>query len=344
MANERRRMSVAAALSVAAVGFAAFRGLGAEKPVLTEQDRNKQTLNFPRDPPLVAVGDTSRLVFHVSPLSGQGLLSEQTRNALKTILKMTGGAHIVHIRAFSAGSGDVRRIPQIVSDVLGDKHWPLPSISVLQAGALTQDDAQVVLETVSEGKKPVNKDGLAFYSAETVVAREPTMPLKPLLQEAIGQLSAKMKGEPALSVTCFVSDLDGAAELQSMVAAGFPGAAIDLVQPRRLAWQTAASCEGVSRGGGIKTPRIAFSGTQIGFGTEAKDAALAVRRLDRALSDAGAPHIEDAALIRLYLLSPATGPVALKQLAGPAPVATFSVEGVGPESAGFAIDADAPVP
>src|ERR1700685_1339897 len=127
--------------------------------LLPAQKQNTETLKLPQDPPLVAVGETARLVFHVSPLSSQVLLWQQVRDALKAILKLNGGAQIVHIRAFSAGNGDVRRIPQIVSDVLGDKRGPLPSISVLQVGALTLHDAQVVLETVSVGKKEVNKDG-----------------------------------------------------------------------------------------------------------------------------------------------------------------------------------------
>jgi hypothetical protein len=152
-----------------------------------------------------------------------------------------------------------------------------------------------------------------------------------------------MNGKPALSVTCLVSDLDGARELLHIVASRFPGAATNLVQSRRLAWQTEASCEGVSGGGGITAPRIAFSGTQVAFGVEEKDAAVAIQRLDKGLSDAGAPRTANAALLRLYLISPATGPAALKQLTGPASVTTFSVEGVGPVSAGFAIDAVAPV-
>jgi hypothetical protein len=89
--------------------------------------------------------------------------------------------------------------------------------------------------------------------------------------------------------------------------------------------------------------RLAFSGTQIAFGVEEKDAALALQRLDRALTEAGAPRAEDGALLRLYLISPSTGPVAAKQIKGSAPVATYSVESVGPATAGFAIDAVAPV-
>jgi hypothetical protein len=317
--------------------------LPAQRPPITQQDKNNQTLFVPKDPPLVAVGETSRLMFHVSPLSGQGLLSQQTRDALKAILKLNGGAPIVHIRAFSAGNGDIRRIPQIVSDVLGDKHGPLPSVSVLQAGALTVGDAQIVLETISVGKKEVNKDGLTFHLAEAAVASDPAAPIKPLLQTALDQLAAKMNGKPALSVTCLVSILDGASELMSMVTSRFAGAATNLVQPRRLAFQTEASCEGVSRGGSLTTPRMAFSGTQVSFGVEEKDAALAVQRLDRALTEAGARSAGNAALVRFYLLSPTLAAVALKQLGGSAPTALFSVEGVGAASAGFAVDAVAPV-
>jgi len=314
----------------------------AQRPPATQQDKNNQTLNLPKDPPLIALGETSRLTFNVSPLSGRGLLSEQTRDALKAILKLNGGAPIVHIRAISAGNGDVRRIPQIVSDVLGDKHGPLPSVSVLQVGALPLDDAQIVLETVSVGKKEVNRDGVTFHSVETVVATAPADPLMPLLQKSIDQLAAKMNGNAALSVTCFVSTLDDAPDLLRMITSRFTGAAIDLVQSRRLAWQTEASCEGVSRGGGLTAPSLAFSGTQVSFGVEEKDAALAIQRLDRALTEAGAARSGDASIVRFYLLSPATAGVALKQLHGSAAAAMFSIEGVGPTSAGFAVDAVSP--
>lgn len=312
--------------------------------LLPAQKQNTQTLKLPQDPPLVAIGETARLVFHVSPLSSQGLPSQQVRDALKAVLKLNGGAPIVHVRAFSAGNGDVRRIPQIVSDVLGERHGPLPSVSVLQVGALPLEDAQIVLETVSVGKKDVNKDGVTFYPAETAVATEPTMPLKPLLQKAIDQLAAKMGGKPALAVTCFASELEGAEELLHMVTAAFPGAAVNLVQPRRLAWQTEASCEGVSRGAACAgAARIAFSGTQVAFGTEEKDAAVAVQRLDRALTEAGAAPAANAELLRIYVLSPATTAFARKQITGAVPVASVSVEGVGPVSAGFALDAVSPV-
>src|ERR1044071_9021225 len=79
------------------------------------------TLEVPKDPPATATAETSRLVFHVSPLSAKGLLSQQTRDALKALIKMTGGESIVKMRAFVAGSGDLRRVQAIVSEVFTEK-------------------------------------------------------------------------------------------------------------------------------------------------------------------------------------------------------------------------------
>src|SRR2546422_9463272 len=103
-----------------------------------------QTLALPQDPPATITAETSRLVFHVSPLSAKGLLSQQVRDALKALLKSTGGASIVKLRALVAGSGDLRRVPAIVSETFKDKHLPLPAVSVIQAGALPMEAAQAV--------------------------------------------------------------------------------------------------------------------------------------------------------------------------------------------------------
>jgi hypothetical protein len=303
-----------------------------------QQDKLSQSVKLPDDPPLVAIGETSRLTFQVSPLSGKGLLSEQTRDALKAILKLNKNTPIVHIRAFSAGNGDLRRIPQILADELGDKHWPLPSISVVQAGDLSLENAQVVLETVSVSKKEISKEGLTFVPAQTVLADQTESPVKPLLQKAIDQLAAKMSGTP-VAVTCYISAFQTGEDLLAMVQSRFTGAAVNVVQPRRIPWRTSASCEGVVRGG-MPAARLAFSGTQVAFGLEDKDAALAVQRLDRALTEAGAPASKDAALVRLYILTPEVGPIAQKQVSG----SLIPVENVAASSGGFALDAVASIP
>src|SRR5437763_12827086 len=100
-----------------------------------------QTLELPKDPPATITAETSRLVFHVSPLSAKGLLSQQVRDALKALLKSTGGATVVKLRAFVAGSGDLRRVPAIVSETFALKHLPLPAGRVIQVGALPLEGA-----------------------------------------------------------------------------------------------------------------------------------------------------------------------------------------------------------
>ena len=45
-----------------------------------------QVLELPKDPPQTVVVPTERLVFHVSPLSAKGLLSQQIRDAVKALV------------------------------------------------------------------------------------------------------------------------------------------------------------------------------------------------------------------------------------------------------------------
>jgi hypothetical protein len=262
-----------------------------------------QVLELPKDPPVVAIGDSTRLIFHVSPLSAKGLLSAQTRDALKAILKANGGGPVIHIRAFVAGSGDLRRVPQIVSEVFGEKHMPLPSVSVAQIGALPLVGAQVVLETVSEAKKQVSSTGLSFTSGPDLTASQ------------------------AIAVTCFVSDLAQAAGL----AARFPGAALDVVQPQLVPQRKMTICEAVTRSGA--PGRLAFSGTRVAFGAAEKDVALAFQRLDHDLADA------EVVSTNLYVVSGASGALAQKHLGKPGSLTVVPVEGVASIDGSFAVDA-----
>src|SRR5271155_4008063 len=107
-----------------------------------------QTLPVLKDPPAAVVADAARLTFHVSPLSAKGLLTQQTRDALQALLRANHGAPMVKLRAFVAGSGDVRRVQAIVSEILTDKKMPLPAVSTIQVGALPLEGAQVVIESI----------------------------------------------------------------------------------------------------------------------------------------------------------------------------------------------------
>ncbi len=291
-------------------------GISAKKK---NPDDITQTLDLPKDPPLVAVGETSRLTFHVSPLSAKGLLSQQTREALKAIFRENGGAQIIHIRAFVAGSGDLRRIPQIVSEVFTAKKMQLPSVSVVLAGALQLQDAQVVLETVSEAKKEVNPEGLLFIEAQPP-----------------DQLATRLATATALQVTCFVSSTDNTASL----AARFPSAAVDIVQGQRSPSHPGTNCEAIARGRKPGAAKLAFTGTQIAFGADKAAANLAFERLKRDLQAGGADESGIVAT-NVYALSDRTREL-IPSLPG---ILTFApVEGVASADGTFAVDSIAAVP
>jgi enamine deaminase RidA (YjgF/YER057c/UK114 family) len=310
-----------------------------------------QTLELPKDPPMVAIGETGRLVFHVSPLSAKGLLSQQTRDALKAILKMNGGAQLVHVRAFVAGSGDLRRVPQIVSEILTERKMSLPSVSVVQGGALPLEAAQVVLETVSMGKKEVNPGGLIFVEAQVeaqvAVANSPSAPLRPLLDQSLARLAERIQGATALKVSCFVSDLTGSSELSAAIAARFPAAVVDLVQTQRASPRTLAACEGIARAAGsgpaVKSPRLAFTGTQAAFGVEEQNARQAFQRLDRELAEAGVAA-SDIVSMSVYPLSLPIAELAGKVRPPQGALTMVPFEGVASIDSIFAVDAVAAVP
>ena len=67
-----------------------------------KKEEETQVLQLPKDPPSALTVETRRLVFHVTPLSAIGLLSQQTRDALKWLLHSTSGAAAVKLRAFSS--------------------------------------------------------------------------------------------------------------------------------------------------------------------------------------------------------------------------------------------------
>ncbi len=120
--------------------------LPVEQKSRKEKELPTQAVEAVRDPPMTAAVDAGRLVFRVTPLNPKGLLSSQVREALKWLLRQDQG--IVHLRAFVAGSGDMRRVQTVLSEIFTDRKLPLPSLTVVQAGALPEG-AQVVIESAA---------------------------------------------------------------------------------------------------------------------------------------------------------------------------------------------------
>jgi hypothetical protein len=282
-------------------------------------DLPTQKLSETKDPPAVAVADGARLVFHVSPLSSKGLLSQQVRDALSAILKANGGAAVVHLRAFVAGNGDLRRIPQIVSEVFTKKKLAIPSVSVVQVGALPLEGAQVVIEAISEARKLANPGGITFIPA----------------QDSVERLAAKVGSGSALAVSCFVNDVVQASELSAALVTKFPGAAIDVVQTQRMPPRPVTECEAVVRGG--KPGHYGFSGTQAAFGFDPKDANLAFQRVTKGVSDAGF-SAGDIVLTNVYALTKPIADMALKARTLQGDVSAVPVEGVASSDASFSVD------
>src|ERR1017187_7465220 len=94
--------------------------LAAQKKTKEKKEEITQTLQLPKELPGAVIGETRRLTFHVTPLSAQ------VRDALKALTHETGGNPVLKIRAFVAGSGDLRRVRDLVSEVFTDRKLPLP--------------------------------------------------------------------------------------------------------------------------------------------------------------------------------------------------------------------------
>src|SRR5579871_3120625 len=86
-----------------------------------DDEDGRQALQLPKEPPSAGVAETARLSFYMSPLSAKGLLSQQVRDGLKALQRSVGSGTIVKLRAFVAGSGDMRRVQAIVSETFTDR-------------------------------------------------------------------------------------------------------------------------------------------------------------------------------------------------------------------------------
>jgi enamine deaminase RidA (YjgF/YER057c/UK114 family) len=268
-----------------------------------------QALALPPDLPAAVTAETGRLAFQVTPLSAKGLLSQQTRDAIKGLLRSNHGS-IVKLRAFVAGSGDLRRIGEIAGEMFLEKRMPLPALTVVQVGALPLVGAQVVIEATEVDRKIGNPSGVAFLAPQPAGS----------VAESLAKLKSALAGvgiEPsdALIVTCFVSSLDDQRDTQQAMSASFPGAALDYVQMQRAPVQPAASCEATARltkpassidaqVAQVSGPQVILTGTQLAFGGQDSDLKLAFDRLDRALAAKNA-RFDGVVLSHLYVTSSA---------------------------------------
>jgi enamine deaminase RidA (YjgF/YER057c/UK114 family) len=348
------------ALAALACGLVFHAGWASQK----KKKEVTQTLQLPKDLPSTVIGEPRRLAFHVTPLSAKGLLSAQVRDALKALARETGGNTVLRIRAFVAGSGDLRRVRDLVSETFTDRKQPLPVLTLVQSGGLPLEGAQVVLEAVSAAKKDVNPEGLIVLPAPIATSENPLDPVLPLATKSLSDLKANLHAagaEPAdvLRVTCFLSSLDNLAATRKLVDADYPRAALNFVQTQRAPVRAVAACEAVARLDRdpgqrlrfvpsesepkavlIAAPRVVLTGAQVSYGYQEADSRLAFERLQKSLEAAGVSK-SDTAFTQYYALA---DPLAaqIRQLGptffGPTASSILLFEGLPSMQAGFAAD------
>jgi len=338
-----------------------------------KKEEETQVLQLPKDPPAALTAETRKLVFQVTPLSAHGLLSQQTRDALKWLQHSINGATVVKLRAFVAGSGDLRRVRELVSETFTEHHQPLPVLSVIQVGALPMQAAQVVMEATAVARKPVNDYGLVYISGQGASGEGPLDPVLPLAQKSLARIATAVKAagsEPddVERVTCFLSALDQYTDVHQLLESGYPQAALNLVQVQRAPARAVAECEAVARlrwntgtpvhmlnpeGLGpatqlsqvalVSAPEVILTGSQEAFGYQDADARLAFERLQKSLSQEGG-SLRATAFTSMYPLSSSISEQVRKirgefyDRARPPAGTMLPFQGLPSMDAGFAVD------
>ncbi len=286
-------------------------------PQKKKKDEETQVLQLPKELPGAVSGDTRRLTFYSSPLSGKGLLSQQIHDAVKALEHRSASDTILKIRAFVAGPGDVRRVRDLVSAIFAYRKAPLPALSLIRCGALPMEGSQVELEAIAENRKPLNPYGLAFLSGQPATSDSPLDPVEPLIAKSAAALRNEVRKAGATAsdvvrVTCFLSSLDNLASSRVQIESEYPHAAISWLQTQRAPDRALAECEAVARltadpGAPVRmaaadevpgeagqsqiamvsAAQVVLTGTQMSFGYEPKDARLAFERLEKELEQSG---------------------------------------------------------
>ena len=337
-------------LALAGASTAAGQGRPKKK---ASKDPPTQTLPLLPDPPSAVSAETARLVFHVSTLSAKGLLSPQTEDAIRELMQAGRGGRFVQLRAFGAGTGDARRVREIVSEIFANKKQPLPALVTIQVGALPLEGAQVAIESVSEtkDKKPENPRGLAFFAAQH--GKDAAEALDRLASAA---RSASIAPSDMLRVTCLLGPGTALSDAEPADASRhFPAASVNLAQRLREGSDVSADCEGIARASEasgaaaarqsgvalVNTPKLVFSGSQMAFQQSEPELRLAFERLEKSLEAAGASY-RDAVFAHFYPLGRSVDQklpaLEMEFFRRPVPATALIFEGLPSPDASLAID------
>ena len=307
-------------VALAQIGADDDRRKKKKKPNKKDLEPITQVLPLPKDLPAAISAEPQRLVFHVSPLSNKGLLTQQTREAVKALWTSTRGATIVKMRAFVAGSGDTRRISTLVSEMFTEKKLPLPVVTTVLVGSLGMEGAQILMESVAVERKAVNPNGLLFISGKGGKSFPDAIEQLRLTAKSMGGSDADF-----LRVTCYVNAFEGANPPRQLTS--MPGAAYAVAQMRREPSPVVAECEAVARAArpqaealklinpagmpaspnfsqlaAVNSPKIVFTGLQLAFQSQESDVKLAFERLGKTLESQGVGY-KNVFMTSIYALT-----------------------------------------
>jgi enamine deaminase RidA (YjgF/YER057c/UK114 family) len=286
-----------------------------------EREEVTQVLELPPDPAPAVIGSTERMRFLTSPLSSRGLLSRQLEDGFKWLRRTARRAEIIKVRAFVAGSGDLRRVAAVMGEVFADKRQRVPALSVVQVGALPMVGAQVQLQAVAVDREAVNPHGVAFIPGQSAEVGKAVAALNEVLA------GNGLKPDGVRQVTCFLNLADNFETVRANLAAAYPKAASTLVQLRRDSYGDFAECEAVAalvaplpsrvdRKPGQLTAvgpgQVVLTSMQMAFGNSENDLRLALERLGKTLESAGVSY-GDTVFASAYVLQGSTRD-ALKKL------------------------------
>jgi enamine deaminase RidA (YjgF/YER057c/UK114 family) len=307
------------------IGVLLCGGLEAQRK--KDVEPKTQVLELPPDLPNVVTVPAANVRFLNAPLTGKGLMSSQIRESLRWIQKNARGASIVRLRAFVAGTGDLRRVASVISEEMTERRQALPVLTTVQVGALPEAGAQLLMEATLQDRRVLNPEGLAFFSGQQVEGGRP----EELVTESIKRLqqafaAARVEARSVLQVTCYASSVESPASMWKAMQDAAPEAAVSLVQLSRASTKGIAECEATGRlasrpalslemvnpAGMTKSPMysqmalvgpgpLVMTGGRVGFRTGEADVQQVFQRLERDFEGSGAGWAQ-VAMTRYYPL------------------------------------------
>jgi enamine deaminase RidA (YjgF/YER057c/UK114 family) len=181
------------------------------------------------------VGDTAEIRYQIFNPEPKGTIIDQA----KWIAKNVKGK-VLRYRVFVRTDADVG----LLSTVLR-----APVLSIIRVAGIPVPNQKLSVEAVTTGGR--NPAGLAFISGQGVAKDGVILDMKPLVDVALTNLDKALVGvqlapPDVITVSCFVSSLKDAAEVNTLTAEHFPKASVNVLQIAMPYGKALAECEAVA--------------------------------------------------------------------------------------------------